>query len=175
MFLVDGYSTLIVGTGYSTNGAVIAFREKEVQPPDVDGGGEIDTTTMRNLLWHSASPKALLKLGQTKLQVQYDPFMYNQIVVNALINRLWTVIFPDAATLGFYGWLDKFTPTSHKEGEFPLAEIILFPSMMSPGGGLVIGPVLIQGRNTATSIGQGGAFQRDNIIDPNGGSGLNGI
>jgi len=124
-FLTDGYQTLISFSAFPVF-VPQSVKEKEVQPPDLDGMGEIDTTTMRNLRFRTKQPKHLITLGDVKLRVQYDPQAYSEIVDNILnTNAQWTITFPDASTLTFYAWLDKFVPDSLKEGEFPLADIII--------------------------------------------------
>lgn len=125
-FIQDGYQTLI------SFGAdpliVVVINEKEVQPPDLDGGGEIDTTTMRNLKFRTKNPKSLVTLGDMTVQINYDPVVYTSLLNILNVNNLIRVIFPDGSTLDFWGWIDKFTPASLKEGEFPLAELKIHSS-----------------------------------------------
>lgn len=119
-FMHDGFSTII---SVWTNGQPINLKEREVQPPDLDGGGEIDTTTMRNVRWRTKAPKSLWTLGDLTVQVQYDPIAYQQLLPWVNVITYFTVVFPTGQWIGFYGWIDKFTPPSHKEGEFPVAEL----------------------------------------------------
>ena len=118
--LVDGYSTLIT----VAVGSIFAIlREKEVQPIGVDGGGGIDTTTMRNVRMRTKAPKALVTLDDMTFHAQYDPTAYSTIV-NVIMQKvgLISIVFPDGSVVSFQGWLDKFKPGSNKEGEFPTAE-----------------------------------------------------
>lgn len=120
-FLTDGYQALIA---FNSSGGVPTYmKEKEVQPPDIDGGGEIDTTTMRNVVWRTRQPKHLKTLGNIVVHVEYDSATYVNIVSAINVNQTITVSFPDGHTLTFWGWVNKFTPTSLKEGEFPTAEL----------------------------------------------------
>jgi hypothetical protein len=129
-FLKDGYQTLILITA----NPFVRFREREVQPPDLDGGGEIDITTMRNVRWRTKYPKSLITGGDTVLQVNYDPRIYSQILSVLNVNTVVDLFFPDSSAIAFWGWVDKFTPVSLKEGEFPLAELRLHCSNRDNAG-----------------------------------------
>jgi len=124
-YLTDGYQTLIsFALAPSVN-----FKEKEVTPPGLDGGGEIDTTTMRNTAWRTKQPKHLVTADDIVLQAQYDPVCYNTILTDLLNqNGQIEVIFPDGQIITIWGWVDKFKPAALKEGEFPLAEVVIHPS-----------------------------------------------
>jgi hypothetical protein len=123
-FLTDGYQT-IVGFSALSGAFNSALKEKEVQPPSVDGGGMVDTTTMVNNRWRTRQPKRLMTLDDMKLQVSYDPIIYSLVVGNINKNGIIIVNFPDGSTLAFWGWVDKMVPQALKEGEFPLAELTI--------------------------------------------------
>lgn len=119
-YLEDGYQTLIE---FSLNGSV-KLKEKTVTPPELDGGGGIETTTMRNEKRRTKAPKALYDVGNISLTVQYDPALYEDI--KAMINKRQTITitFPDGDTLPLPGaWINKFSPSALSEGDFPTADI----------------------------------------------------
>lgn len=122
--MTDGFSTTI---GFPSHPSV-KFDEKEVTPPGVSGGGEIDTTTMNNTAWRTKMPKQLKTLTEASLVVAYDPAVYDEIVAMVNDNQLITITFPDTSTLAFYGWLDEFTPGANVEGEQPTAECTIICS-----------------------------------------------
>ena len=122
--LEDGYQTLIT---FSLNGA-IKFYEKTVTPPGMDGGGEIDVTTMRNTLYRTRAPKALITVSPSSASVAYDPAVYNDIIAMLNKNQQITVTFKDGSTIQFWGYLDKFTPGENQEGTMPLANIETIPT-----------------------------------------------
>lgn len=122
--LDDGYQTLVS----FANDPTVLFYEKTVTPPGVDGGGEVDTTTMLNSTWRTRNPKALITLSNAQMTVAYDPACYNEIIGLVNENNLITVTFPDGSTLAFWGWLNSFTPGEHTEGEQPTADIEIVPS-----------------------------------------------
>jgi len=126
----DGYQTLVSFAADPT----VLFYEKTVTPPGVDGGGEVDTTTMLNSTWRTRNPKALITLSNGSMTVAYDPACYPEIVALANVNTLITVTFPDGSTLAFWGWLNSFTPGENTEGEQPTAEIEVVPSNQNDSG-----------------------------------------
>ncbi len=128
--LDDGYQTLI---SFAANPA-IKFFEKTVTPPSVEGGGEVDTTTMRNERWRTKNPKQLITLGESSLTVAYDPLVYPEIVEMVNVNQLITITFPDGDELEFFGWLDDFTPGENVEGEQPTADVTIMASNQDENG-----------------------------------------
>jgi len=138
--LDDGYQTLIA----FARDTDVSFWEKTVQPPGLDGGDAIDTTTMHNSAYRTFSPRALITLTEAPLVVAYDPNVYNNII--ALINREGsiTVTFPDGSTLDFYGFLKSFEPQPCAEGEQPEANIVIVPTNYDPANYVEQGPVLTE-------------------------------
>ena len=126
----DGFATLIT---FSLNGS-IKFYEKEVTPPGLAGGGENDTTTMRNVEWRTKAPKKLKSLTEGGGVVSYDPAVYDEVVAMMQENQEITIEFADGSTLAFWGWLEEFTPNACKEGEQPTANIKFIPSNQNDSG-----------------------------------------
>jgi len=125
MRLDDGHSTKI---SFSLN-ANVAFWEKEVTPPGVDGGGANDVTNMRNNEWRTMSPKKLKTMTEGGAVVSYDPATITGDVV-AMVNQnqqvTWT--FADGSKLTIWGWLNQFKPGQSKEGEAPTATVQILAS-----------------------------------------------
>ena len=119
-YLTDGHQTLVTFYALGT-GVAILLKEKEVTPPGIDGGGENDTTTMRNETWRTKQPKKLKTLTDGSCVFQYDPAIYSQILEIVNVNGLVRVDFSDGSGLEFYGWLNNFTPNTCVEGEMPTA------------------------------------------------------
>jgi len=117
--LNDGYQTLV---SFAADPTVLMY-EKSVTPPELDGGGEIDITTMLNTAYRTQNPKALISVGDAAMTVAYDPAVYPEIVALLNINTLITLTFPDGDTVAWWGWLNKFTPGEHVEGEQPTADL----------------------------------------------------
>jgi len=126
----DGFATLIEFSADSD----VQMWEKEVTPPGVSGGGENDTSTMRNTTWRTRSPKGLITLSEASLVVAYDPAVYDEIVTMVNVNQQITITFPDESTLVFWGWIDEFTPNASVEGEQPTAEVKIIPSNQNGSG-----------------------------------------
>jgi hypothetical protein len=128
--LDDGFATLI---SFAEN-PTVKFKEKSVTPPGLDAGGAIDTTTMRNTAYRTQAPKSLKTLTETSCTVAYDPEVYPEIEAMLGVNQQITITWPDGSSRSFWGWLDKFTPGEHSEGEQPTAEISILPSNQDADG-----------------------------------------
>jgi len=126
----DGFATLI---SFSEDSSVQMW-EKEVTPPGISGGGENDTSTMRNTTWRTRSPKGLITLSESSITVAYDPAVYDEIIAMVNVNQQITITFPDNSTLVFWGWIDEFTPGANTEGEQPTADITIIPSNQNDSG-----------------------------------------
>lgn len=130
MILRDGYSTII---SFEILGGGALFKEKTVTPPGLDGGGMIDTTSMRNSVWRTRFPKALVTLSEMTVTVEYDPDLLIELISTVLnVNQLITVEFPDGSIFQFAGWLNEFKPQEHREGENPVATMTIIPSNVNP-------------------------------------------
>jgi len=123
----DGHQTLIA---FAADGTV-EFYEKTVTPPGIEGGEEIDTTTMLNETWRTRAPRSL---STSSCTVAYDPVIYDSILALVNVVNLITVTFPDGATLEFWGWLKSFKPNELREGEQPTAEIEIVPGNQNDSG-----------------------------------------
>jgi len=126
----DGFSTYI---SFSEDSAVQLW-EKGVTPPGIDGGGENDTSTMRNTAWRTRAPKGLKTLTECSARVAYDPAVYDEIVTMCNVNQQITITFADDSTLVFWGWINEFTPGESVEGEQPEADLTIIPSNQNAAG-----------------------------------------
>lgn len=145
--LADGFKTLIAITGISA-----LFEEIEVTPPELDAGGVIDQTTMRNNRYRTNLGKALITLGPVSVTVAYDPAVIGQMHNILGSNRHIQITFPSGATLSFYAVVNKFSPEALKEGERPQATLELIPSNMSTAATpLEIAPVFATGTTATTT------------------------
>lgn len=126
VMLRDGFKTLITITGVSGT-----FEEIEVSPPEMDGGGSIDQTTMRNTRWRTMIGKSLITMGEFSVKVAYSAHMYDQMAAHIGKNKHIVVTFPSGNTLSFYSILDKFTPDTLTEGERPEATLTFIPSNLT--------------------------------------------
>lgn len=132
-FLTDGFPTIITFNGFTF---VTVFKEKDLTPPSVMGGGPNDTTTMRNTRWRTRQPKKLLSLDQMQITVAYDPRAYDTpyLINNMQVNQLLEVKFSDLSKLNFWGWLDEFRPNPCREGEQPTAVLTVHCSNQNTSG-----------------------------------------
>jgi hypothetical protein len=114
--LQDGFKTLIAITGVTA-----LFEEIEVQPSALDAGGPISQSTMRNTRYRTSMGKKLITQGKLTVKVAYDPAVIPQMVGILGVNKSITKTFPNGNTVQFWGFVDKFTPDTMKEGDRPEA------------------------------------------------------
>jgi hypothetical protein len=129
----DGYQTFFVFAFYQFPVYVapaFSFWEREVKPAGMDGGEAVDTTTMRNNAWRTYAPRHLKTLTEMTANCAWDPVVYSNLVGN--INKIGqiSIYFPDPekTTLTFYGYIVKFEPGEHKEGDMPIAVMTVRPT-----------------------------------------------
>jgi hypothetical protein len=135
----DGYQTLIT---FARN-PVIAFWEKSVTPPGMDGGDEIDTTTMHNVRFRTFASRALITLTEGSVTAAWDPDLYDEILLLLNENDVITITFPDGSTLAFWGFLKSFEPDEFVEGEQPTATITYVPTNQD-NTGVERAPVMVE-------------------------------
>lgn len=129
-FLSDGFSTKLAIAALPT----VSFWEKEVQPPGIDGGEPIDTSTMHNLAWRTFVSRSLMTLTPFTLKAAYDPNVFATSQIQSLINRegAMTISFPDGSTLSFFAFTQKMEPEANVEGTFPTVSITICPTNYDP-------------------------------------------
>lgn len=126
----DGFSTIITLANIPT----VKLFEKEVTPPGMELGGAIDTTTMRNIEWRTMAPRKLKTLTQVSAVVAYATEAIEQLWAQIGKVQRIQVSYPDESSITFWGWLESFTPASHKEGEQPTASIVVQTGNRNPAG-----------------------------------------
>ena len=138
--LDDGFSTkLTIAADVD-----ISFWEKTVQPPGIDGGDAIETSTMHNTTWRTMSPRALRTLTPLSVTAAYDPAVFSQLVSVTNLETTITVTFPDGSTLAFYGYVQNTEPSDNTEGEQPELTVTIQPTNQDPSTGSEEAPVLVE-------------------------------
>lgn len=142
--LDDGYRTLVT-FALDTN---LEIWEKSVTPPGLDGGDEIDTTTMHNDRWRTNAPRALIRMTPFSMTCAYDPTVYTAAL--SLVNRETTITvrYPDGSTLAFYGFLKTLEPGELVEGTQPEMTVTVVPTNQDPTTGAEEDPVLVSAPGT---------------------------
>jgi hypothetical protein len=140
--LRDGFPTTITLAGAGTT-----FWEKTVQPPGIDGGEAIETTTMRNTAVRTRGPRHLYDVSPVEVSAAYDPTAYTTIIANVNVNQSIITTFPDGGTITWWGFLKSFIPESNEEGKQPVARITLIPTNRNSSG-VETAPVIAAGSGT---------------------------
>lgn len=138
IYLKNGYRSLITFSADTD----ISIWEKGVQPPGVDGGDAIDTTTQHNNDWRTMTPRALMKGSDSKITFAYDPAAYTQLLNLVNVEQTITERFPDSSTLCYYGFVKDFEFNPLQEGEFPEGSCTIVPTHFDPTNNVEAGPVL---------------------------------
>ena len=123
-----------IAFGEGSSGVTLLVYEKEITPPGVDGGGANDTSTLRNSIWRTNSPKGLKSLSESSFNCAYDPACYDEIIALLNENQEITITFPDDSTLVFWGWIDSFIPGPMTEGAQATADCSIIPSNQNNSG-----------------------------------------
>lgn len=136
--LEDGYRSLVA----FDRDPNIELWEIEVKPPGIDGGDQINTTTMHNTTWRSMASRALMTLTESTIKFAYDPLLYTAVI--ALCNRegAITQIFPDGSTLDYYGYLKRVEFDPLVEGTFPTGTATIVPTNVDPITRAEVAPVV---------------------------------
>lgn len=116
--------------------------EKAVQPPSIDGGDAIVTTTMLNVKYHTKAPRVLIDHGPVSMTCAYDPSVVEDI--ENLINQPGsiTIHWPDGSALSFFGYLKSFAPQGlNGDGNFPEANVEIVVTNYDPVNHVESGPV----------------------------------
>jgi hypothetical protein len=119
--LLDGYQTLIAFAADPD----VSLWERTVKPPGIDGGDEVDTTTMHNEEVRTFGPRSLKTMTASTFTAAYDPEVYDQIMALCNENGWITVHFPDGSGIDFAGYLKTFEPADISEGEMPEATVTI--------------------------------------------------
>jgi hypothetical protein len=124
----DGFSTKIA---FALN-ATIAFWEKTVKPPGIDGGEKIETTTMHNIAWRTFSLRRLKTLTDGTVKAAWDPELYDDILAILNVADSVTEHFENGDTLDYYGAVQKFEPEDFEEGKFPMISVTIVATNQDP-------------------------------------------
>lgn len=147
-FLKNGYRSLIT----IANAPHIALWEKGVQPPGLDGGEPVDTTTMHNRDYRSSAPRSLKTLTAVTFKAAYDPAVYPDLVAQINVEQVFTNLFSNHDSLCYWGFLQKVEPQEMVDGTQPEANVTIMPTNVDPSDGSEAGPVWTAATGTGTGV-----------------------
>lgn len=141
----DGYQTQLF---FLTLIPGVTFREVGITPLGLDGGQEIDTTSMSNKLVRTKWARSLIDCTPVTSRIQWNPadFAFGAISWLNMINKNGQIkikfpLVPGAQnrlSVVFWGWLKSYKPGEHVEGQQPLATIEIVPSNEDSQGNEVL-------------------------------------
>ena len=117
--LLDGSGTQIS----LANGTTLW--EVGINLPTMEGGGGVETTTLRNTTMRTRKPKTLKNLSEASFSAQYDDAHAATIYSAINTNQEITITWPDASTLKFWGWVDSVSFGEIVQGEAPTVDITI--------------------------------------------------
>ena len=136
----DGFGTWGTLITFASD-ANVTFWEKGVQPPGIDGGDNIEASTMHNVNWRTFGVPGLKTLTDGSTRVAYDPSVFDEIVALINVEDTITVTFPNGDTLAFYGRLRSFEPDELVEGSQPEATANFAPTNWDATNNVEAAPV----------------------------------
>jgi hypothetical protein len=128
--LDDGFSTYIT---FSTD-STIGLWEKEVTPPSAEGGPAVETTTMRNVRYHTRNASKLIDTGEATVRVAYDPLHLDRIRALINVNQQITFTYPTGMPDTFWAFLRMFKPDPLVPNQQPSATVTITPSNQDLSG-----------------------------------------
>lgn len=128
----------------------LSIWEIEVQPPGLDGGEPVDTSTQHNDVYETMEPRSLTKMTPMNFVAAYDPAAYPQLRNQLNVPQSITKTFPNGDTLDFFGYLQKFEPAALVNGTMPRANGTIIPTMTDPDDGTEAAFVYTEASGTTT-------------------------
>ena len=126
--LEDGFPTTIAFQADPN----VAFWEKTVTPPGLDGGDAIEQTTMHNTQFRTFASRSLITMTEMSVKAAWDPTLYDSILDLINVEGSITVHFSNGDTVDFFGYLRVFEPQELSEGEQPECQITIQPTNRDP-------------------------------------------
>lgn len=141
IILTDGHPSFIAFSVLPN----AAFWEREVQPPGLDGGPEIDISSMHNTTWVTVVPQALKTLTKFTISALYDPRILSSLNAS-LINAPGsiTIQFKDLTDYDFWGYCQSGIPQPMVKGQPPMIQLTVVPTNYDPNNRVEAGPVLTE-------------------------------
>ncbi len=119
--LKNGFSTTV--TFADDSGTYI--KAISVKIPGLDGGAEIDLTTMHNTTYETAAARSLKKLTEAKVTFAYDTAQLSRLTTMINDNQLVTFHLADGHTWAAWGFVKTAEPSEFKNGERPTMEFTI--------------------------------------------------
>jgi hypothetical protein len=130
-YLEDGYRTLF--SFASAPG--ILLMEVSVTPFGMEGGDQIEVTTMRNNLLRTFAPQFLITMTEASFVAAYDPFAKDTLMTQVInTNDQITITYSDGSRWTFWGYLKSATPGEAVIGGRPTMNCTVVPTNRNSSG-----------------------------------------
>jgi hypothetical protein len=123
----------------------LAVFEKTLQPPALDGGDPIMTTTQLNENYESKAPQRLRGHGDGVVVAAYDPHVFSTLegLINVPDSITWG--WPDGSAVAYWSYLRKVEFTAMEKGSQPEMTLTIVVTDWDPINCVTAGPVYLQG------------------------------
>lgn len=129
-FLEDGYRTLVTFELEPT----IRLLEVSVTPFGLEGGDQIEQTTMRNNLWRTFAPQFLITATEMSGVFAYDPIILADLLGMLNVNQIIACTHSDGSAWTFWGYLRNFILNENSIGSRPTGNAIIVPTNRDASG-----------------------------------------
>lgn len=139
--LDDGFQSVVT---FSENPS-LAIYEKSVQPPAMDGGDPIQTSTMLNSAYETKKPQCLVGHDDGSVVAAYDPAVLSDIQDMINVEQAITYTYPDGSQYIHWGYIRRAEPSPLVKGEQPEITLTIVVTNWDPIHCVEAGPVFVDG------------------------------
>lgn len=140
----DGLSTKITFSSVPT----LQVWEKELTALGVEGGEPIPISNMFNAAWHTFAPRTLKKLKPIKVKAFFDINAWPTLLIQVNKKQVITLLFPNGATLCFFGFLYDLGEPTFVEGQPAMVDASIVPTNWDHTNNVEAAPVFASGSGT---------------------------
>ena len=140
----DGFATKITLSSVPS----LQIWEKSLTALGVEGGEPIDITNMFASSWHTSAPRSLKKLKPVKVKAFFDINAWPTLVIQVNKKQTITLLFPNGATLCFYGFVYDIGEPEFVEGSPAMVDMMVNPTNWDYVNGVEAAPVFTSGSGT---------------------------
>lgn len=139
--LDNGYQS-VVGFSLAPN---LAIFEKSIQPPAMDGGDPIPTSTMMNTIYETKAPQCLVDFDDAVIVAAYDPDVLSDLFNMLNTPQASSFAYPDGSYYTVWGYIRRVEPSPLVKGEQPELTLTWVTTNWDPVNCVEAGPVFVDG------------------------------
>lgn len=143
-----GYQSVIA----FSNAPSLDIFEKTVQPPELDGGDPIKTSTMLNVEYETQAPQRLKGFGDSVVVAAYDPTVFTLLesLINIPDSVTWA--YPEGSAEVYWAYLRKVQKSPLQKDQQPEMTLTISITNWDPYHCVEAGPVYVVGTGSCGPI-----------------------